>query len=338
MLYLWLLCGLGCRSEGKDEVQEDRDNDGFTVAQGDCDDTQPLSNPDAVEACDGIDNDCNGEVDEGVGEVWYVDTDGDGFGIDAQTITSCEIPPNHAFRGGDCDDQDPYVSPLGIEQCDNLDNDCNGIIDDTADGTILLFADTDGDSYGDVENYTLVCQDNVDGYVSNADDCDDNQEAIYPGAIETCNDSLDQDCDGLDNGPQCSLSLADADAIFRGDGSLPSGGQIGPVGDINGDGLIDIGVGGTNVQNRIQPEGHVQIFFAPVSGELRSEDADIILQSAVEDISGIQVIGGNTDLHPEQHGDLNGDGFDDMILGVHGNNVVGELAGAVYVVYGPLTS
>jgi hypothetical protein len=180
----------------------DGDQDG-TPACEDCDDTNPLIVPGQVEACDGLDNDCNGIVDD----PWDLDGDGgsscagdcddrdptqsghlpeicdlkdndcDGltdedFDLDADGFLTCE---------GDCDDSDALVSPIADEVCDGgLDTDCDGVAND--------FADVDGDGFD-------LCTDN---------DCNDAQAGIYPGATETCN-GADDDCDGLiDELPECS--------------------------------------------------------------------------------------------------------------------------------------
>ncbi|MBU1244980.1 putative metal-binding motif-containing protein [Myxococcota bacterium] len=84
----------------------DVDQDGFTVEQGDCDDTDDQINPNAVEVADGVDNDCDGFTDD--------DYDGDGFGV-----------------AEDCNDNDAYINPGVAEACnDTIDNNCNGDVDE----------------------------------------------------------------------------------------------------------------------------------------------------------------------------------------------------------------
>ncbi len=102
--------GIGDVCDTPEQLQ-DVDRDGFTVAEGDCDDSDASVHPGAAERCDGLDNDCDGVVDEGCPAQ---DVDHDGF-------TAAE---------GDCDDSDASVHPGAAELCDNLDNDCDGVVDE----------------------------------------------------------------------------------------------------------------------------------------------------------------------------------------------------------------
>jgi hypothetical protein len=111
----------------------DNDQDGFS-AEEDCDDNDPLTNPDTPEVCDGIDNDCDGEIDADPvnGETYYEDADGDGFGLADTSIEACEIQEGWSTTSGDCDDRNPLVYPGGVEVCDGLDNNCSGNTDEEA--------------------------------------------------------------------------------------------------------------------------------------------------------------------------------------------------------------
>ena len=74
------------------EVATDLDSDGFTEEDGDCDDNNAAINSNAVEICDGLDNNCDGEIDEGVTNTYYLDSDGDGVGDNANTTEACSPP------------------------------------------------------------------------------------------------------------------------------------------------------------------------------------------------------------------------------------------------------
>jgi len=191
----FLLLGTGCPPDDvKNDtgtISGDADGDGFDAGD-DCDDNDPDVYPGADEACDGIDNDCDGEVDEDGDTVWYADVDGDGYGDEASTITGCDPASGYVDNADDCDDADASINPDASEACDGIDNDCDGQIDE--DGDTPWYLDADGDGYGDPDAVTYQC-DQPTGYVSDNTDCDDSDEFISPSALELC-DTIDNDCDG----------------------------------------------------------------------------------------------------------------------------------------------
>ena len=166
---------------------------------GDCDDSDADINPDAEEVCDGEDNNCDGDIDEDEAvdaSSWYTDGDGDGFGDDSSATTSCDQPSNTVADGGDCDDGDDAINPDAEEVCDQVDNDCNGTVDDDyATDADTWYADTDGDGFGDPNSSTSAC-DQPSNYVDNDDDCDDGAGDINPDAEEVCFDGVDDNCSG----------------------------------------------------------------------------------------------------------------------------------------------
>ncbi len=182
----------------------DDDGDGWSDENGDCNDRDPAISPSAAELCNGVDDNCNGLVDDDPpGHEWLLDADGDGYGGLA-SVNACDPPDGHVAVGGDCDDDDPRRHPGAEETCDDedLDEDCDGLADDQdpegAEGRQPWYIDADGDGHGS-DGYVLVSCDQPSGYVSSADDCDDLRSAVHPGQTEQCGNRLDDDCDQTSN-------------------------------------------------------------------------------------------------------------------------------------------
>ena len=165
---------------------------GYVSDNTDCDDTNSAINPGATEICDGVDNDCDGQVDEGLSNTYYADTDNDTYGDPNNTTTACSAPSGYVSDNTDCDDTNSAINPGATEICDGVDNDCDGQVDENVLNT--YYADTDNDTYGDPNNATTACS-TPSGYVSDNTDCDDTNSAINPGATEVC-DGVDNNCDG----------------------------------------------------------------------------------------------------------------------------------------------
>ena len=140
----------------------DADLDG-TLSCEDCDDGEPTAFPGNPELCDGIDNDCDGSLPSG-----EVDDDSDGY-------LAC----------AECDDAAAPVNPGAEEVCDALDTNCDGSIDP-------LEIDGDGDGWVDCTDWVPNGAVGIFG----ADDCDDQNGSVFPGATEVC-DGINQDCDEL---------------------------------------------------------------------------------------------------------------------------------------------
>ncbi len=196
----------------------DYDGDGFTEAEGDCDDLNAERFPENLEKCDYIDNDCDEEVDNLAEDAltWYLDEDQDQYGNQNFFIQACENPGgftkvttdtdgNELF---DCDDQNRLVFPGAAEVCDTVDNDCNELIDEDDPnlfGNATWYRDADGDGYGNPELFIDSCEPQP-GYVQGEEelpfeqqDCNDALAIVNPAQAELC-DEIDNDCDGQIDG------------------------------------------------------------------------------------------------------------------------------------------
>ena len=175
----------------------DIDGDGYPACE-ECDDTDATISPSATELCDGVDNNCDGTVDEADAAdatSWYADTDADGYGDATRSSMACAAPSGHVSDATDCDDGDASAFPGAPEYCDGSDNDCDGTVDE-ADATdaSTWYADADGDGYGDALSTTRACT-APSGYTADFTDCDDTDAGTNPGVEEYC-DGHDDDCDG----------------------------------------------------------------------------------------------------------------------------------------------
>ncbi|MEY3213895.1 MAG: hypothetical protein RIT28_4376 [Pseudomonadota bacterium] len=186
----------------------DADGDGVS-AETDCDDDDASRYPGAEELCDGVDQDCDGEIDDDAtdAETTYADEDGDGYGDPAVVFVACEAPTGAVTNADDCDDSDAGVNPDGVETCDGRDEDCDGELDEglTADAE-TFYADGDGDGFGDPNVSVQACA-APSGYLTDAGDCDDTKAEVNPDATEICGGG-DEDCDGeTDEGPPSDATL-----------------------------------------------------------------------------------------------------------------------------------
>ena len=193
-----------------------------TAAEGgDCLDLNDKIFPGAPEVCNGMDDDCDGIVDNPGTDAcqwWYKDMDGDGYG-DADD-TSCLCGAEGLYTSlvpGDCDDGNPAVNPGQVEVCNGLDDECNGIKDDEgAGGCTVFFVDLDKDGWG-VENPSPLCycKPTLNHIALKASDCDDGKAGVNPDAKETCSTSYDDDCNGNPNDEgalNCAAFYHDFDA------------------------------------------------------------------------------------------------------------------------------
>ena len=171
----------------------DNDNDGFPEEE-DCNDNDPNINPNATEVCDGVDNNCDGQVDEGTTTTYYVDSDNDGYGNPEQSIESCGPLEGYVLDNTDCNDASANDNPEGEEVCDGFDNNCDGQIDE---GFVFetYYLDGDLDGYGGGEGFSDCIQPFESTTIGG--DCDDSDPTINPEAEEIPNNDIDENCDGI---------------------------------------------------------------------------------------------------------------------------------------------
>jgi hypothetical protein len=208
----------------------DEDEDGFRACD-DCDDKDASIYPNADEICDGVDNDCDTQIDDAdpdvdlsTAQTFYVDEDGDSFGDDEQPVIACDAPPDTAEKDGDCNDKDAEIHPDADEICDYIDNNCDGLADrDDSDVIItdeepICYSDTDKDGFGDEFSDGLQTCFCYDTEAENNDDCNDDDAYMHPDMdfsdAPSASGSWDLKCDGVDErqypdaGAYCTL-LAD---------------------------------------------------------------------------------------------------------------------------------
>jgi hypothetical protein len=256
-----------------------------------------------VEACDGIDNNCDGVVDEfdAVGSTnHYLDMDGDGYGDVEAKVKACGEADGVVIDKTDCDDGNAEVNPGRDEVCDELDNDCDLEVDEDAVDGVVMYADVDGDGFGDPKGETVVCGE-IDGFVQNNEDCNDSTNAIYPGAAEYC-DGYDNDCDGeVDNG-----EAVNGTPVYQ---------------DLDGDGYGNADV---EMNTCSVPEGYADLFgdcddanadTYPTAPEL-CDDLDNDCDKLIDEVEDLAVA--------VQYTDLDSDGYGEESSGITSCDVIAD--------------
>jgi len=213
---------------------------GYVLNGTDCDDDDPSISPAAGELCNDVDDDCDGEVDEGFQtEDYYPDADGDGFGDETAepTATCTGAPPEEEGwvlgDATDCNDALDTTYPGADEVCDDgEDNDCDGLADDLdPEGPVsklTYYLDEDGDGFYASEGVGS-CEEPLVDYVTGDPggngDCDDTDPDVNPGEAEVCLDGIDNNCNGFqdDDDPGLLTGTSTFATDNDGDGFVPTG-------------------------------------------------------------------------------------------------------------------
>ncbi len=341
-------------------TEVDDDGDGSMVCEGDCDDSDASRHPGAAEVCEGLDTDCDGvlPVDEN-------DYDGDGWmGCEECDDDDPDMHPEdndgdgHSPCDGDCDDGEAAAFPGGIEICDGIDNNCDGSlsateVDDDGDGSMVCEGDCDDGDGTVYPGAAEVCdgidnncngtipadEDDADGdgWMVCENDCDDGDTAVHVGAPDVCDVHLDNDCDGQtdpmesdddqDGATECGGDCDDADVGLN-------------VQDVDGDGWTTCG-GDCDDGDADANPGEVEVCGDGIDNDCDGVEAGCglagtydlsvadarLIGEASEDYAGNSVAGA---------GDVNGDGFVDLLVGAVLEDAGGSDAGAAYLVHGPV--
>ncbi len=272
----------------------DDDGDGYNDDEGDCADADPSRHPGAAESCDDEDNDCDGYIDE-----------------DITAVEVCDDLDN------DCDGEtDEGITD--VEVCDELDNDCDGEVDEELDQTWYL--DGDGDGFGNADRTSVACA-QPDGHVATGDDCDDTDETVFPGAIDSCND-LDDHCDGeTDEELETNAGYTDADTDGYGAGDYAEGCEVPATVVATGDDCDDADPA-VNPGAGEAIDGRDEDCSGAVDDLSAEDDAITFVTSEPYGWAGSSIL----------WADLDEDGADDLVFGAPGRES-GTDNCAVYAVY-----
>jgi hypothetical protein len=326
--------GDGYRPAGTDTVASadadctDPGEAGLAVDPTDCDDTNATVSPAGAEACNRVDDDCDGATDEGVGSSWYADVDGDGSGDASVSTTSCWAPAGYTASRDDCDDAEPLAAPTLAEVCgDGIDNDCAGDLGectldanqaaDTAGyrltgpttgdqlGSALAVGDFDGDGVGDLSGGMYY----YDVPASSA-----GAATVWYGPLGAS-----------------GTATATGDALLTGSVSNSSSyvGYALSAGDHDGDGADELLVGAHGIAFGV---GAAYLLY----GGSRASSGEIASTPGVASFTGVapadafaySVAAGR---------DLDGDGTEEFVVGAYGNDGAASAAGAAYLYYGSAT-
>jgi hypothetical protein len=283
----------------------------------DCDDTEASIYPGAAEACNGLDDDCDAVTDDAAVDAppWYADADGDGWGDPADALFDCYSLVGRVADASDCNDAESDVHPGGAEVCENgLDDDCDGTsngcaIDDgmSADDAAARLNGADSQDY---LGYALVGgqdwdDDGLDDLVMGAPFSD--RGAVRAGAVYVAV--------GWPGAGTTDVGVAAY--TITGDTAASNTGSALAGGDVDGDGVADLLVGGPGL-----PAGGAWLLRGPFLEDGTVADGESWTGESSGDAagSGVAILG-----------DIDDDGVVEFALAAPGMDAGGSSSGGVLV-------
>lgn len=236
------------------------------------------------EVCNGVDDDCDGAIDEALSATWYADGDGDGYGDPSTATISCEAPEGYLDHAGDCDDADPTVR--------GCDWSGAAAIADASDAVLI------GEAAYDQAGFSVASAGDVNG------------DGVDDALVATNRTNEDQGGLYLVTGPiSGEQDLADATAVLRQRDTVEVDHYlrgVGALGDVDGDGYDEIAVGDFMAPDGETAQGAIWLWSGTVSGANDLESADVIVSGeARSDVVGVD---------PAVSVDLDGDGQQDLVV------------------------
>jgi hypothetical protein len=293
---------------------------GYVSNADDCDDGSAAVSPAATETCNSTDDDCDGTTDEGVTTTYYLDADGDGYGVSDSTDEACTEPAGYAAVDGDCEDDNAGAYPggtedetaFGDEDCDgqnisNLsaaDNMYDGIAYDEMGVAIAGAGDVTGDGYDD----TIV------GAPQSSTSCSTYYGYACPGLAAILPGG---GASGWDFSTHTYGILLYGESDEDNAGAYVAGGF-----DFDGDGQSDVAVGADFNDDGGSNAGKAYVQLGPITGDMDLASADIeYIGETAGDYAGTLANAGDTD----------GDGDDELLVGARISSRSASYAGAAYL-------